>query len=360
MSFRPLFGSLLVGFVLAFGATAEALGQSAGLDRTIISASGALNDGQKTSVSTFVGRHAEAIRSADEARAVEEARDALASPARDPAATPSFRKAYGAALLAELTPVVKGSDLHRALNAMQALRFSRTPEALDAILERTAVANESNSAKRIAAASLAADAFEDLDASNAYFETAARRLRDAAVGETDWLALQQKLAAIGTAARRKELPAENARNVRKSQAEAIASIAKAMRASSTAEPRMQAIQRTLVGLRNDLLVMQSADRSAVAKVLAPALSDLIACANAQWDAAQADATLSASYASALNNCEVLLRLIDRGERPQAYAGTKPEGDARVLGPSWESKDKAKFEAEATRWAGIVSAAPYRN
>jgi hypothetical protein len=54
------------------------------------------------------------------------------------------------------------------------------------------------------------------------------------------------------------------------------------------------------------------------------------------------------------------RDIDRGERPQAYAGTKPEGDARVLGPSWESKDKAKFEAEATRWAGIVSAAPYRN
>jgi len=72
MSFRPLFGSLLVGFVLAFCGSAEALGQSAGLDRSIISASGALNDGQKTSVSSFVARHAEAIRTGGDARSVEE------------------------------------------------------------------------------------------------------------------------------------------------------------------------------------------------------------------------------------------------------------------------------------------------
>lgn len=359
MSFRPLFGSLILGSVLAFSGSA-AHAQSTSIDRTILAATGALNDGQKSAVSAFVGKYAETIRTGSDARSVEEARAALATPARDPAASPSFRKAYGAVLITELSPVVKGSDLHRSLNAMQALRFTRTSEALDVILERTAVASESNPAKRIAAASLAADAFEDLDASNAYYETAARRLRDAAVNETDWLALQQKLAAIGAAARRKDLPADNARNVRKAQAEAIASLAKGMKASAAADVRMQAIQRTLVGLRNDLLVMQSADRSAVSKILAPALSDLIACANAQWDGAHADATMSASYASVLNSCEVLLRLIDRGERPQAYAGTKPEGDARVLGPAWESKDKAKFQAEANRWAGIVSAAPYKN
>ena len=359
MSFRPLFGSLILGSVLAFGGS-TALGQATTLDRTIVASTGALNDGQKSAVSAFVGKHAEAIRTGTDARSVEDARGALTTPARDPAASPNFRKAYAVILITELSPVVKGSDLHRSLNAMQALRFSRTPEALDLIIERTAVASEPSAAKRIAAASLAGDAFEDLDASNAYYETAARRLRDAAVSETDWLALQQKLAAIGAAARRKDLPADNARNVRKAQAEAIASLAKGMKASAKADARMQAIQRTLVGLRNDLLVMQSADRSAVSKVLAPALSDLVASATAQWDAAHADATMAASYASVLNNCEVLLRLIDRGERPQAYAGTKPEGDARVLGPSWDAKDKAKFEAEATRWAGIVSGAPYRN
>ena len=51
----------------------------------------------------------------------------------------------------------------------------------------------------------------------------------------------------------------------------------------------------------------------------------------------------------------LLRIIDREERPQAYAGSRPDADARVLLPAWESSDKAKFEAEAARWAGIVAA-----
>lgn len=359
MSFRPLFGTLLVGSMLALCGPA-AMGQSTGLDRSVLSATGALNDTQKSAVAAFVDKHAETLRSADKAGAVEDARTALIGPPRDPAASPNFRKAYGAALVAELSPIVKGSDLHRALNAMQALRFSRTPEALDVIIERTNVAAEPSAAKRIAAGSLVADAFEDLDAANAYFDPVARRLRDAAVAETDWLALQQKLAAMGAAARRKDLPSDNARNIRRAQAEAISSIAKAIKSSGGADGRMQAIQRTLVGLRNDLLLMQTADRSAIAKVLAPALSDLIGCAEVHWESAHANPTLSASYGSMLNNCEVLLRLIDRGERPQAYAGTKPDGDTRVLTPAWEAKDKAKFEAEAKRWAGIVAAAPYRN
>jgi len=61
----------------------------------------------------------------------------------------------------------------------------------------------------------------------------------------------------------------------------------------------------------------------------------------------------------MNSCEVLLRLIDRSERASAYTGSKPEGDQRILTPTWDAKDKAKFDAEAKRWADIVGAAPYR-
>lgn len=358
MSFRPSPGSIVLSAALAlFGAASPSLAQT--LDRAIIAAPAALNDGQKSVIAAFVGKHAEAIRNEKDARAIEEARAALAAPARDPASTTSFRKAYGQLLVVELGAVAKGTDLRRALNAMQALRFARTSESLDVIVERTAMATESNAAKRIAAASLVADAFEDLDASTAYIESVARKLRDAAAAESDWLALHQKIAAIASAARRKDLPPDNARSLRRTQAETIATIAKAMKSSSKADAKMQAIQRVLIGLRNDLLVMPPADRSAVSKVLAPALSDLLSCANAHWDSAHADASLTGPYASVLNNCELLLRLIDRSERPQAYAGSKPEGDSRVLGPAWESKDKAKFEAEAARWSGIVSAAPYK-
>jgi hypothetical protein len=357
---------LLLTSLLAACLTSAALGQTSGqsgLDRAIIGANTQLTEAQKNAVSSFAAKHLAAIKdgtSSATGKGLEDARWALVTPARDPAATPAFRKAYAGLLIVELVPVVKGPDLRRALNAMQILRFTRSPDAIDVIIERTAPGAEADAGKRIAAASLLADAFEDLDASNTFYESSSRRLRDASAAESDWMALQQKLNAIAAAARRKDLPAENARNVRRAQAEAIGLVAKSAKASTEADNRMLAMQRILVGLRNDLLVMPQADRSFVAKSLAPALTDLVAATSSQWQAAHADANMNASYASVVGTSEVILRLIDRGERPQAYTGSKPDADSRVLAASWESGDKAKFDAELKRWSAVVSAAPYKN
>ena len=349
----------LLAASLAIAVAGMASGQST-LDRSIVSASGAPNDAQKSAISAFASRHAEALESSSsDAEDFAAARLALVAPSRDPAATPAFRKAYAGILVAELGPVVRGSDLQRAIHAMQVLRFTRTAEGLDPIIERTSPAAEPAAGKRIAAASLVADAFEDLDASNVYYESAARRLRDAVGDERDWIALQQKLGAIASAARRKELAAENARNVRRALAEALANVARSAKSASPSDPRMQAIQRVLIGLRNDLLVVPQADRAAIAKTLMPALADAVAAGAAHWDAAHADPVLNASYASTMNSCEVLMRLVDRELRPQAYAGTKPDSDSRVLAAAWEAGDRARFEAEFKRWTEVVGAAPYR-
>jgi hypothetical protein len=351
--------SLLLCALLAVGGVGEAFGQGATLERSIVSASGSLSSAQSARLASFIGQHAAVLRDSTDARRIEDARNALINPARDPAATIAFRKSYAAALVPELAEAVNGRDLRRALQAMQVLRFTRSPEGLDLIIARTDSKAESNAGKRLAAGSLVADAFEDLDANNAYYESAARRLRDACAGESDWIALQQKLQSIGAAARRRDLPSDTVRSIRRSQTEAIAELARSMKAAKAADPRMQSLQRALVTLRNDLLLMPTADRSAMAKVLAPALADVVATGVAHWDSAHADAALSQSYAATLNSCETLLRLIDRSERPEAYAGTQPDADGRVLTPSWEAKEKAAFEAESKRWSGIVAAAPYK-
>jgi hypothetical protein len=350
---------ILLCALLAVGGAGEAFGQGATLERAIVSASGSLSSAQSATLASFIGQHTTALRESTDARKIEEARNALITPSRDPAATIAFRKAYAAALAPELAEAVNGRDLRRALQAMQVLRFTRSPEGLDLVIARTDAKAESNAGKRLAAASLVADAFEDLDANNAYYESAARRLRDACAGESDWIALQQKLQSIGAGARRKDLPGDTVRSIRRSQAEAMAELARSMKAAKSADPRMQSLQRALVTLRNDLLLMQTADRSAMAKVLAPALADVIAAGVSHWDSAHADKALSQSYAATLNSCETLLRLIDRAERPQAYAGSQPDADGRVLTPAWEAKEKAAFEAESKRWSGIVAAAPYR-
>ncbi len=353
---RTLLTTLLAAFL-----TVPAFGQSGGtgLDASVLGASGALNAAQKTSISSYAARSVEAIKTGTDQKTIDDARTALIKPSRDPGATSAFRKGYAGILVTELGPVAKGSDLRRAVVAMQVLRFTRNSDAIDVIVECATPSVEADPGKRISAGTLLIDAFEDLEANNTYFDQTARKLRDAAVAETDWMALQQKLNALAAAARKKELPAENARNLRKAQAEALAEIARKSKGSASVDDRMRAVQRVLVGLRNDLLVMPQADRSQLAKTLAPALSELLVAAAAQWDAAHASKDTTAAYGSVVNSCEVVLRLIDRGERPSAYASTKPDGDSRVLAAAWESGDRAKFDAEAKRWAGIVSAAPYR-
>ncbi len=374
LSARPLF----IVCTIAASFCATAMGQSSGqtsgqtaLDRAIIAAAAPLTDAQKAAVSTFAASALEAIRDGTDATEMVDARWTLVTPARDPAATAPFRKGYSAILITELTPVIKGKDLQRAVNAMQVIRFTRTPESVDVLIERSNAATEPDAGKRLAAASILADSFEDLDASNAYLETAARRLRDAASTEPDWIALQQKLAAISTAAKRKDLPPDNARNIRKAQAEAVAAVAKSIKSNTTADERMQALQRALIGVRNELLLLQQADRTAASKTLAPAMGDLLTASSAQWAAGHAGGSssgsrgvevnpaLAPSYAAVVNSCEVMLRLIDRAERPQAYANAKPDADARVLANAWDAGDKAKFDAEVKRWNAIVSAPPYK-
>ena len=352
MTLRFLTTTLLAACV---GATA--FGQS--LDRAIVSATAPLTDAQKSSLNGFLAKHAEAIKTGNDAAAADESRGAVVAVLRDPAATTQFRRAVATALAGELGAVVKGTDNRRAIVAMQVLRFTRSQEAIDLILERTSPSAERDAGKRIAAASLVSDAFEDLDASNTYVETIARRLRDACASESDPIALQQKLVAIAGSARRKDLTPENVRAIRKFLVDTIASVAKSIKATSGPDQRVMSLQRVLLGVRNDLLEMPQNERGAIFRALAPALVEIVSAASAQWSKAHGDKAISASYASVTNSCEVLLRLIDRSERASAYSGTKPDADQRLLTPAWESKDKAKFDAELKKWSDIVGAAPYK-
>jgi len=347
----------LLSILLASCVSASAFAQ-ASIDRATLSASGPLSDAQKSAVTAFISKNGASFKPGTDAKAMDDARWAMVSTLRDPAASPMFRKAFAVAAVSELGPLVKGTDVQGAVQAMQVLRFTRATEAIDMLVERSTPSSEPSASKRVSASTLLVEGLKDVDANAAYFESASRRLREAAVAETDPIALQQKFFAIASAARRKDLPPDNARVVRRALVESMSGVAKSIRTAKSADARMQAMQRALISVRNDILEMSQAERSDVAKILAPALSDLIAAAGAQWDSAH-DGALAASYAATMNSCEVLLRLLDRGMRPSAYEGAKPDSEQRVLQPAWDDKDRAKFDAEAKKWAGIVGAAPYR-
>jgi len=347
----------LLSILLASCVSASAFSQ-ARIDRATLGATGALTDAQKSAIAAFIAENREAFKPGTDPKKMDEARWAMGGILRDPDASPVFRKAVAVASISELGPVVKGSDVQCAVQAMQVLRFTRATEAVDLLIDRATPASEPSASKRISASSLLIEILQDVDANPAYFEPAARKLREAISADSDPVALQQKFLAIASAARRKDLPPDNARAVRRWLVESLGVTARSIRGAKTADPRIQSMQRALIGVRNDILEMSQSERSEVAKLLAPALSDLVSAAGVHWESAHGGA-LSASYAATLNSCEVLLRLLDRGMRPSAYEGAKADSEQRTLQPAWDEKNRAKFDAEAKKWAGIVGAAPYR-
>ena len=249
MTLRFLTTTLLAACV---GATA--FGQS--LDRAIVSATAPLTDAQKSSLNGFLTKHAEAIKTGNDAAAADESRGAVVAVLRDPAATTQFRRAVATALAGELGAVVKGTDNRRAIVAMQVLRFTRSQEAIDLILERTSPSAERDAGKRIAAASLVSDAFEDLDASNTYVETIARRLRDACASESDPIALQQKLVAIAGSARRKRRDIQT----RSGQASAAAGNSRPLSSTSLTSDQIFITRRGRAVINKHLFVFGSKSR----------------------------------------------------------------------------------------------------
>jgi hypothetical protein len=73
MSLRLQVGALLVGTALAFSTAMQAMGQTDALERSVIAASGSLNDAQKAALGAFVNAQADRIRTSSNAADVEAA-----------------------------------------------------------------------------------------------------------------------------------------------------------------------------------------------------------------------------------------------------------------------------------------------
>ena len=350
--FRP-FAAVLLSASALFGASqacAQSPNASTSLDQSIIASSAVLTEAQKTAIKAFAQTQVQLLATANDQAELESARRILTDAPRDPAATAIFRRGYSTVLIPLLTPVASGTDLRRAIFAMQALRFLRSNEAVDALLNRASLATEKDGARRLVAAGLAADLLSDADLSPIQMEAIAKRLGICALAETDSFALQQQLEGFNALLKRSQLPADTAKSVRKSEFEAIALLASSIAQQPNADARMNAVYRALISVRNQWVEMPTAEKTAAAPQLARGLVDLLKASDKQWTSVRANANLSPSYAGMCNSAEVLLRLVDRSMRPNAPRST----DDRVLPKTWESADKAAFTAEVKRWSDAVA------
>lgn len=338
-----------------------AWGQASGLDRAILTASSPLDAAKTTALKEFVTRSTGPLADSTDPAEITAARNALTEPARDPSATPIFRRSYSTAVLAELKPVVAGDDLRRAVNAMQVVRFLRSPEAVELLADRLSPSSETNPSKRLAAASILAAALTDAELSPVQFDGITRDLVAASASEKDDQVLVQQIKALVAIERRANLPAASAEAAQAGQAKVFAALVNSVAAAPKADPRMASVARALVMLRNQWLDLSRPQAMKLGPSLGRPIGAVLEIADRHWETARSDPEVQAAYEIAVATSETLLRLVDRTLRPNAYPAPKPgvkDDEARALASSWNGNMKDAFSAEVKRWMGILSAAPY--
>lgn len=241
--------------------------------REIITASRPLTDAEKEAIERCIETQAAMIAS-DKPLEVNRGRHELAQPPRTPGVSDIFRRAYADAVRAKLRPFFNGKDEFRAVNALSVLPFLLTAEALDELADNAIRSRQPNEAVRIAAARYLAQATRTLAQPNATYslnpaqsDALARKLREAAVEETSWVALAELAAAMTNQAAWR-LPPANQETVR---LELVRVLQRQVELAKTDPETMRAVQRTLVGIRKQVIDMPAASRPAYGQQLAPVL-----------------------------------------------------------------------------------------
>ncbi len=259
----------LLPLVLVVG-SAAAQAQQTSLPNSIVGASASIGDRDREAIAGFITHWSGVLASGDPI-SVNDARGEMISPARSPSATPIFLRAYSEAAVPALTTIASGNDPFRAINALQVARFLRSPEGVEVIIARVDPAGESNRAKRLVASGLLAEAITDAGMNPVQLDGTTRRLASLAAAEADWMIMLQEMEALDAVANLRDVAAASVELARQSQVRVLETAVARMKS----DPQVvEAIYRTLLELRNQLVRMNSSQRAAFSKAFAPVFASI--------------------------------------------------------------------------------------
>lgn len=249
------------------------------IPQEVIIASRPLTQADRDRIDQFVSPRLTQIRSGT-ALEVSRARNELAQPPRTPGASDIFRRAYADSVRAGLRPLFTDADEYRASNALSVLPFLLTAESLDELAENASLQRQRREAVRIMAARLLAVAARNLAAPNPPFtfnpvqaDSFVRKIREAALEETSWIALAELGTAAAEVGNWRNLPDANRDNARVELLR-ILQRATELAKSDASGDSMRAVQRTLADVQRQLLEMRGTTRAAFGQQLAPILKSI--------------------------------------------------------------------------------------
>jgi hypothetical protein len=295
----------LLPMAVAISASTAAAQQAASLPNSIVATSSSLSARDSQTVADFVANWTTQIAEGGPLE-VNKARGELISPARSPSATPIFTRAYSEAVVPALGPLVSGDDTFRAINALQVARFLKSPEAVELIVVRVDPTEESDRAKRLVASGLLAAAIRDGQLNPVQLDGTTRRIASIAGTEADWMVLLQLMEALDAIANLPNTPQASIDLARRSQLTVLEATVSRMKGPDGNPELIEAIYRSLLELRNQLVRMSSSQRSAFSRQFGPVFASVESAAKAGL--ATAPANLKPIFEKTAEQAKVLADL----------------------------------------------------
>lgn len=289
---------------------------------------------------------------------VEEARDRLLQPLSgvNQSISPAFRFEYAQVVVPPLQQLLmdgcENGNLHVQVNAINVLQRLGADKSLNVLVVNADVQNQKTWQVRLNAARAAIDAIKQVEPRKTL--DAARRLRDAALREDNRHILSHQLAALD-AADHGGLPPDDRAKARAHQLETVSGVAaKLSAAENNPHPNqlVLALNEAVARLRGKFLGSEISppERDEMARRMAPALGQMLEFIQVNWEAGQAEHKVP--YAVVVGLCEGFLPQLDTKARGE---GKTP---STALRKSWDSGDRATFQADVIKWNDVLVQPPY--
>ena len=269
MNPRPFVLSLVAS--LALSAVSAAQVQS--ISQQTIAAAGPLTAEQQAEIAKAMDGWAERVTGSDPDEVIEARGEIDKLATKNPSMTVAFRRELGLAFAKRFEDAVTADKAERSVSIFYIARSIGTVESIDFIVDHMDADTTESPAVRIAASAQLPKAVESMQLSAPQLDAIAKRLVPLAGKEREWVAATHAFEAMGAMIRRKGLSAAQADAIGSSMSATINDLTERVTDGSAPE-MVNALQRALLVVRNQLSDVPAPARTKLLATIAPSLKQL--------------------------------------------------------------------------------------
>jgi hypothetical protein len=237
-------------------------------------------------------------------------RTKLVDQIRQTTVSPNFRRDFGIEFVKGFAKFAEGTDSMRATNAFILARFVGTAESIDFLVDNLDSDNQPEVAIRIAASAQLPKALNAAPLSPPQFDAITKRIAAVLKKERNWVVAAHEVESITQMLREEALTPAQAEAIAMSLASTINDLQSRVAAGS--DPQLiNALQRALLAVRNQLSGIAGSARTKLLTAIAPSLDSLVKMKSTP-PAGISEAKLDLTFKAVVNTAGLLQKVTASG------------------------------------------------